>query len=100
MFDRPTVWQLMANIEAAPPKSLAIAYLLIGCAFSLFGSAEHRFLQSTLTFTASSFPIDRNEIRTLAQCFQDYHSVAMWESAQRNLSAGDLIHVEWLFKRR
>lgn len=100
VFDRPTVWQLMANIESAPPKSLAIAYLLIGCAFNLFGTAEHRFLQSTLTFTASTFPTDRNEIKTLAQCFQDYHRAAMWESAQLNLSAGDLVHVEWLFKRR
>lgn len=99
LFDRPTVRQLVANIETAPPKAIAVAYLLIGCAFNLIRPAEHDFLQGALTFTDSVFPSDRGEIKALAQCFQNYHIVAVWESARRNLSAEDLAHVEWLLKK-
>lgn len=99
VFDRPTVRQLVVNIETAHPKAIAMAYLLIGCAFNLIRPAEHDFLQGVLTFTNSVFPRDRGEIKNLAQCFQDYHVVAVWESARRNLSAEDLAHVEWLLKK-
>lgn len=98
VFERPTVRQLMENIETGSPKSLAMAYLLVGCAFKLIGPREHGFLKSVLTFTDSPFPSNRAQIKTLAQCFQEYHCVAMWESAQCNLSEQDLIHVEWLLK--
>ncbi|MFS2160195.1 hypothetical protein ACCD10_22990 [Pseudomonas sp. Pseusp122] len=98
LYEKPTVYQLVANIETGSPKSLAMAYLLVGCAFELIGPREHGFLKSVLTFTDSPFPSDRAQIKTLARCFQDYHCVAMWESAQCNLSEEDLIHVEWLLK--
>lgn len=98
VFNRPTIWQMMANIETATPRSLAAAYLFVGCAFNLIDPVERAFLQNKLAFTASLFPSNRYEIKILAQCFQDYHSVAVWESAQRNLSGADLIHVEWLLK--
>ncbi|MFJ2970997.1 hypothetical protein [Pseudomonas fulva] len=98
-FDTPTIWQLMVNIETASPKSLAIAYLLIGCAFDLIGPDEHSFLKVVLTFTGAAFPADRSELKVLSQCFQEYHIAAMYESAQRNLSGNDLIHVAWLFKK-
>ncbi len=99
VFNSPTIWQIMANIETATPRSLAAAYLFVGCAFNLIDPVERAFLQNKLAFTASPFPINRYDIKNLAQCFQDYHSIAVWESAQRNLSGADLIHVEWLLKQ-
>lgn len=98
-FSKPTVLQMVANIESAAPRSLAIAYLLLGCAFKLITKEEFELLRKTLVFTGCLFPADREELKDLAQCFQAYHLIAVWESATRNLPKEDLVHLAWLLKK-
>lgn len=99
-YDKPTVAQMVKNIESAPPRSLAIAYLLLGSAFDLISKEELCLIRQTLIFTDSSFPVTREELKSLTRCFQPYHLDAIWSSALQNLPIDDLVHLAWLLRYR
>lgn len=96
-YCRPTVSQMIKNIETAAPRSLAVGYLLLGTAFNLLAESEMDLLRRELHFTEALFPKNRHELKLMALCFQRYHLTAVWESAVASLPAGDLLHLEWLF---
>jgi len=97
-YDKPSVAQMVKNIESAPPRSLAIAYLLLGLAFDLVSKEELCLIRQALIFTDSSFPMTREELKSLTRCFQPYHLDAIWNSALQNLPVDDLAHLAWLLK--
>lgn len=99
-YDKPTAVQMVKNIESASPRSLAIAYLLLGLAFNLIAKKDLSLIRQTLLFADSFFPITREELKSLVQCFQPYHLDAIWHSALRNLEADDTFHLAWLLMSR
>ncbi|MNJ48847.1 hypothetical protein D3C77_440530 [compost metagenome] len=99
-YEKPTVVQMVKNIESASPRSLAVAYLLLGFAFNLIGEDDLSLLRRALVFADSFFPATREELKSLVQCFQSYHLNAIWESAFRNLQVDDLVHIAWLLRDR
>ena len=98
-YCKPTVSQMIKNIETAAPRSLAVGYLLLGTSFNLLAESETDLLRRELHFTEALFPKNRHELKLMALCFQRYHLTAVWESAVASLPAGDLIHLEWLFDK-
>jgi hypothetical protein len=99
-YDKPTAAQMVKNIESAPPRSLAIAYLLLGTAFDLISAEQLCLIRRALVFTDSFFPVTRGELKSLTQCFQPYHLDAIWSSALENLPIDDLVHLAWLLRDR
>lgn len=99
-YDKPTAIQMVKNIESASPRSLAIAYLLLGLAFDLISKEDLSFLRQTLLFSNCLFPMTREELKSLVQCFQPYHLNAIWLSAVRNLEVDDIFHLAWLLMSR
>ncbi|MDY2562264.1 TniQ family protein [Pseudomonas syringae] len=97
-YDKPTVAQMVKNIESASPRSLAIAYLLLGSAFDLLRAEELCLIRRALIFTDSFFPVTREELKSLTRCFQPYHRHAIWNSALQNLPVDDLVHLAWLLR--
>ncbi|MCS3469019.1 hypothetical protein M2401_002757 [Pseudomonas sp. JUb42] len=98
-YCKPTVSQMVKNIETAAPRSLAVGYLLLGTAFNLLAESEMDLLRRELHFTEALFPKNRDELKLMALCFQRYHLTAVWGSAVASLPAGDLLHLEWLFNK-
>lgn len=99
-YDEPTAMQMVENIESASPRSLAIAYLLLGLAFDLISKEDLIFLRQTLHFSNYPFPVTREELKSLVQCFQPYHLNAILLSAVRNLEVDDIFHLAWLLINR
>lgn len=99
-YEKPTAAQMVKNIESATPRSLAIAYLLLGLAFDLIAEKDLVLLRQTLIFTTSTFPTSREELITITRCFQAYHCDAIWDSAMRLLPNDDVVHLAWLLKGR
>lgn len=98
-FEKPTITQMIKNIESASPRAMSMGYLLAGSAFELLTAAEITFLRGALDFTDYLFPATPGELKSLSQCFQSYHMIAVWESAYRNLSPEDCRHLEWLLRK-
>lgn len=99
-YEKPTVVQMVKNIESASPRSLALAYLFLGLACDRISKEENDLLRRAFVFTDCLFPGTREELKTLAQCFQPYQLDAIWESALRNLQIDDLVQVAWLLRDR
>ncbi|WP_397453641.1 TniQ family protein [Pseudomonas sp. NA-150] len=97
-YEKPSAAQMVKNIESASPRSLAIAYLLLGLAFDVIAEEDLVILRRTLVFTTSAFPTSRGELKTITRCFQAYHCDAIWSSALKLLPIDDLVHLAWLLK--
>ena len=97
-YEKPTVGQMVKNIESASPRILAFAYLLLGFAYDRIPKEEVDLLRRTFVFTDCLFPESREELKSLAQCFQPYQLDDIWESALRNLQIDDLVKLAWLLR--
>jgi hypothetical protein len=97
-YDKPSVAQMVKNIESASPRSLAIAYLLLGTEFNLIPEEQLCFIRRALIFADGFFPVNRIELKSLTQCFQSNHLDAIWSSALQNFPIDDLVHLAWLLR--
>lgn len=96
-FRPPSLSELTTGVEMSLPRNLAISYLFIGCAYGLLSFRDIEFINRVLYFTNSPFPQTSAELRALACCFQVGHLLDFKRSATRNLYAGDIPHLQWLF---
>ncbi|NAT63358.1 hypothetical protein CU664_08675 [Pseudomonas syringae pv. actinidifoliorum] len=99
-FRVPSLMELNMGVETAAPRELALTYLLVGSAFGLLSRAEIGLANRALYFTNTPFPESVSELATLSRCFLEYNMEQFKRSARRNLSAGDLGHLEWLFPKK
>lgn len=96
-FRPPSTSEMDMGIKDSTPRNIALSYLLLGCAYNLLSVDEIAFLNHALYFSNANFPKLPDELRTLACCFQPGHILQFKRSASRNLYAGDIAHLEWLF---
>ncbi|MCK9712325.1 TniQ family protein [Pseudomonas syringae pv. syringae] len=99
-FRVPSLMELDMGVETAAPRELALTYLLVGSAFDLLSRDEIGLANRALYFTNTPFPESVSELATLSRCFLEYNMEQFKRSARRNLPAGDLSHLEWLFPKK
>lgn len=98
-FRKPSLSELNMGIESASPRELALTYLLIGSAFGLLTRDEIVLARRAMYFTNTLFPESLAALHALSNCFLECNMDQFRRSARRNLAAGDLAHLEWLFSR-
>lgn len=96
-FRYPGVHELNLGIDTASPRDLALTYLLVGCAFDLLSDADITLIRGATYFTNAPFPENLDALRALARCFLNHHMNKFKQSARKNLAAGDMSHLDWLF---
>ncbi|QQO01707.1 TniQ family protein [Pseudomonas sp. SW-3] len=96
-FRPPSVRELSVGVKDSTPRNIALSYLFLGCAYNLLSEDDMEFINHALYFSNSPFPRRASELRALACCFQPGHIFQFKLSASRNLYAGDIAHLDWLF---
>lgn len=98
-FRTPSLSELNMGIETASPRDLALTYLLIGSTFELLTRDEIDLARRAMYFTNILFPENLAALGALSKCFLECNLEQFRRSARRNLAAGDLAHLEWLFPK-
>lgn len=96
-FRPPSVRELSEGIKDSTPRNIAVSYLFLGCAYKLLSEDDIKLINNALYFSNTPFPRQPCELRALACCFQPTRIFQFKQSASRNLYAGDIAHLDWLF---